>query len=357
MKWILSIGIFLSSLNLYAQPSPETTFHFKIKVDTLAIKHKKSNWNLKMIKGSQYPFYYTRTFQQSDFKQDTLRFSITTKDAYLDTLIFDLVNTITKKKMKVVVSSFKDYAYFFDLKETYTGEDFDGALFFNLLEIDRLLHQSNHRDTLWKSCLITKNQQHIKIKVNDFGLRTLGGLMPYSWNKTQDKRFHNPCYDLDVNDFFVASTNSLSGKVIYKRTKHKLSGNSETIVATYVHQPNAMDRRNKLFGHSATYTFYEDHTFIARIGNPPRVVSLLPPSQIGIGTWEIQGNTLILNTPENWYSLYRSVYNLTTPMFFYNTVFKIQGNQLISPTENLKFRYTLIKAPNTKAKQKLSPEW
>lgn len=356
MKWIFLILSLLNCFVLFAQPSPETTFHFKIKVDTLTLKNQKSNWNLKMIKGSQYPFYYTKTFQKSDFRRDTLSFSITINDSYLDTLIFDLVNTLTKKKMKIVVSHFRDYAYFFDLKEMYTGEDLDGALFFDLLEIDSLLHLSNSQDTLWKSCLITKNKQSIKIKVNDFGLRTPNGLMPYSWRNTQDRRFHNPCYHLDANDFFTVSPNSTSGEVIYKNTQPPRSGNSEIVIAHYIYKPNRMDKKNKLFGHDATYIFYEDHTFIARITNPPTVVSLLPPSQMGIGTWEVQGRILILNTPENWYSLYDKIHLFTDPMFFYNTPFTIKGNLLISSTRNSKIKYALKKAPKTKAKQKLRPE-
>lgn len=310
-----------------AQPDPTSTFKFTIKVDSLAFKKGKSNIRLKIITDSYQVFYYTREFGKSDFKADTLHFSMDVEGN--DTLAFDLVNTLTDNKMKVVVCGIMPHTFYeFDLKEFYQGEDLTGVLYFDMREIFDLLRQSDKLQITWKDCDITRDKNfNLDIKVNDLGVRKHDGLMQYSWKKTQDRRFHNYYQGLDVQHFFRATPNSVSGKLIYKNNG-LLSGNSEKILAQYEYQRTRKDKKNKLFGHHSVYTFYEDHTFLVEINNPPQEVSLTFEYQIGIGVWEIIDGIITLNSPTNWWSIYAEA-QADAPATFHNTKFKIKGKRLI----------------------------
>jgi|GEM_PF-3370025 len=339
MRYFLTITIFLSlwTFQANAQPSPTSTLNFKIKVDSLVFKKGKSNFRLKTITGTNQVFYYTREFRKSDFKDDTLRFSVDVEES--DTLAFDLINILTNKKMKVVVCGiFYHTFYQFDLKEFYADKDLYGAVYFDMREIFDLMKQSDTSEMVWKQCDIKKDKNsNFEVKVNDFGLRKRNGLMPYSWKKTQDKRFHDYYYDLDVQHFFRASPNSASGKFIYKNNG-LLSGNSDKILAKYEYQRTQKDRRNKLFGHHSVYTFYEDHTFLVEVHNPPQEVSLTSEYKIGIGIWEIIDGIIILNSPANWWSIYADI-PYTDPATFHNTKFKVKGKKLVQIVDsNRKYR-------------------
>ena len=329
MKHFLPIIILLClwSVEMSAQPSPTSTFNFTIKVDSLVFKKGKSNFRLKIITGTNQVFYYTREFEKSDFKEDTLHFSMNVEDS--DTLGFDLINTLTDNKMKVVICGIMSHTYYqFDLKEFYHGKDLTGVLYFDMREIWDLLRQSDEPQITWKQCDIKKDKNfNLSITVNDLGVRNPHGLMQYSWKKTQNNRFHNYYYDLDVQHFFRASPNSVSGKIIYKNNG-LLSGNSDKILAQYEYQPTRRDKRNKLFGHHSVYTFYEDHTFLVEVSNPPQVVSLTFEYLVGIGVWEIIDGIITLNSPTNWWSIYAEA-QAAAPATFHNTKFKMRRKKLI----------------------------
>ena len=313
-----------------AQPDSTSTFKFTIKVDSLAFKKGKSNFRLKMIVGGNYAFYYTREFDKSDFSNDTLGFSI--ESNYPDSVAFDLINTLTNKKMKVVVSGvYPSTFYQFDLKKFYHEADLNGALYFDMREIFDLMRQSDQTQIRWKDCDIKRDKNfNFDIKVNDLGVRSHDGLMQYSWKKTQDRRFHNYYNDLDVQHFFITRPNNASGKIIHKNTG-RLSGNSDKILAQYEYLPTKRDKKNKLFGHHSVYTFYEDHTFLYEEFNPPRIVSLTAEYRIGIGIWEIIDGTITLDSPTNWWSIYEAA-PYTEPATFHNTKFNIKGKKLIEIT-------------------------
>lgn len=334
MKHFLRITFFLCLwyFQMNAQPSPTSTFNFKIKVDSLAFKKGKSNIRLKTITCGNYPFYYTKQFQKSDFENNTLGFSIDVE--YGDTLVFDLINTLTNKKMKVAICGIMPHTFYqFDLKEFYQGKDLNGALYFDMREILDLMRQSDESQITWKQCYIKRDKNfNFSIRVNDFGVRKRNGLMPYSWEKTQDRRFHNYYHGLDVQHFFRASPNSASGKFIYKNNG-LLSGNSDKILAQYEYQRTRKDRKNKLFGHHSVYTFYEDHTFLVEINNPPPEVSLMPEHQVGIGVWELVDKTITLSSPENWWSIYDEA-RYVQPETFHNRPFKIKGKKLVQITDS-----------------------
>lgn len=344
------IFLCLWSFQMNAQPSPTSTFNFKIKVDSLAFKKGKSNFRLKIITGSHQVFYHTREFGTSDFKEDTLHFSMNVEGS--DTLAFDLVNTLTNNKMKVVICGIMPNTFYqFDLKEFYQGEDLTGALYFDMREILELLRQSDKSQITWKQCDIERDKNfNLSVTVNDFGVRKPDGLMQYSWRKTQDQRFHNYYYDLDVQHFFRASPNSVSGKLIYKNNG-LLSGNSDKILAKYEYQRTRRDKRNKLFGHHSVYTFYEDHTFLVEEHNPPQEVSLTSEYKIGIGVWEIIDGIITLNSPSNWWSIYADV-PYAEPATFYNTKFKIKGKKLIQITERA-WAYRLKRTSKSRINNKI----
>jgi len=343
MKYFLPITIFLClwSFQINAQPSPTSTFDFRIKVDSLVFKKGKSNFRLKIVSRNNYPFSYTKEFKQSDFSDDTLHFSMDVD--YGDAFVFDIINTLTNKKMKVAIWAFHPNTYYeFDLKEFYQGEDLNGALYFDIPEILDLLRQSDQTQITWKQCDIKRDKNfNLFIKVNDFGVRKRNGLMPYSWEKTQDRRFHNYYQGLDVQHFFRASPNSVSGKFIYKNNG-LLSGNSDKILAQYEYQRTRKDKKNKLFGHHSIYTFYEDHTFLVEINNPPPEVSLTAEYQLGIGVWEIIDGIITLNSPTNWWSIYADL-PYAEPATFHNRKFKIKGKKLVQIT-NSYWTYRLKRA-------------
>lgn len=332
MRYFLLIFLSLWSFQTNAQPDPTSTFKFTIKVDTIVFKKGKSNFRLKIITGNNFAFYDIKEFGKSDFKDDTLHFSIDVN--FGSELVFDLINKVTNKKMKVAVTGFYPMTFYqFDLKEFYRGEDFNGALYFDIREILDLMKQSEKSKITWKQCDVRRDKNHyIYLKVNDFGLGNPDGLMLYSWRKTQGREFHNYYHDLDVKYFFTASPSSVSRKFIYK-SNGRLCGNSDKILAQYEYLPTKRDKKNKLFGHHSVYTFYEDYTFFVETHNPPPEVSLMSEHQVGIGVWEILDGKITLTTPENWFSIYDNAQDID-PEIFHERQFKIKRKKLMQITDS-----------------------
>ena len=343
---------FFTSL-LSAQPLEETTtFQFRLQVDSLVFKKGNSNIYLNQINPTKSAGYALRLFQKKDFRGDTLVFELPIKHygALTDTLILELFNTTTKHKMKVVCGSTLNPALFYtiDLKEFIYRDDVDGQFFFDLVEIGNLLEQ---KDSLyWNGCVIqqtifNKYYKTITIQVKKTNIGRPTGLFYYSYNKIQAGKLKGVYADLDVKNFFVPY--DPSRQVIYKQNRHPKA----TIIAQYQYLPNRHDRRNKLFGHSAHYIFYDDFTFSVREADPPMVVSLVAPRAPGIGIWCVVGDQLVLTTPPHWSTLYKG--NMAdTPITFYPyTSYTIKGSLLIVHSGKHPYR---LKRKWTKGQKRLS---
>ncbi|MGH1338630.1 MAG: hypothetical protein ACRBFS_21130, partial [Aureispira sp.] len=229
MKTFLSSLLFFCGLlTSQAQPLEEaTTFQYRVQVDSLVFKKGNSNIYLHQVNPTISAGYAIRLFRKEDFRGDTLVFELPIKHygALVDTVVFDLVNTTTKHRMKVVFSATRTPAlvYQIDLKEFIYRDDVDGAFFFDLVEIGALLEEQDR--VQWNGCTIqqtisNKYYKNISIQVNEVGMGKPKGLFLYSYRKIQAGKLKGPYADLVVKDFFSASTNSASGRLIQHQNRH-----------------------------------------------------------------------------------------------------------------------------------------
>lgn len=333
LLFLFCIGLFFA-FQTQAQPiARDCTFSFELQVIALGFKKGKSNFYLKQFSPVVSPGSAITRFEKDNFREDTLAFEVDINHVghIQDTISLELFNSASGYTTKIVFSANPNPAvsYQIDLTAfTYPEQEVDGYFFFDMLEINALLKEQD--SIYWKGCVITqthptRHNSRVHIKVQDLNIGKRDGFFFYSYHKIQAGSYNQSYRLWEAKNFFSVNPDRHQAYIIPQNTSPKT-----TIVAEYKYLPSAQDKRNRLFGHQALYTFYSNHTFKVEIHNPPTVVSLQEPRQDGFGIWEVEGDELYLMTPVHWLPLLNMLMDQTSPIFTpINSPIFIKGKRLI----------------------------